>query len=113
MDRAIRATRTLDWRGHRLLHAGGVNPAHRGAPLLLLLLLYHNFGDAKGNVDVSLNDVQRAMKQKLQDIMACVYKAYPAMARKQWILDWLAQVVLAISSCLWTPQVDTFCSIMS
>ena len=66
-----------------------------------------NFGDAKGNVEVWLNDVQRSMQECLKSIMYKAYKAYTQIPRKQWILDWPGQVVLAISQCYWTSQVES------
>ena len=53
-----------------------------------------NHGDAKGNVEVWLGEVYKA------------YKAYVECPRKEWILNWPAQVVLAVSQCYWTAQVE-------
>eukprot|EP01084_Bolivina_argentea_P201103 343804_1 len=65
-----------------------------------------NIGDAKGNVEVWLNEVQKSMISCLKDIMSTAYKSYLNKPRKEWILQYPAQVVLAISQCYWTSQVE-------
>jgi len=65
-----------------------------GEVVPFLKLVDPNHSDAKGNVEVLLGEVQKSMSS-LKDMMVKAYKAYVECLRKEWILNWHAQVVLA------------------
>ena len=57
-------------------------------------------------VEKWLLQVQYVMIRSLKDVMAEAVEAYPKVPRKQWVLDWPGQVVIAASSIYWTEEVN-------
>ena len=45
------------------------------------------------------------MKLSLRDVMGKAVEAYPVTPRKEWVLNWPGQVVLASSTIHWTAEV--------
>ena len=45
------------------------------------------------------------MKLSLREVMAEAVEAYPKTPRKEWVLNWPGQVVLASSTIHWTAEV--------
>ncbi len=45
------------------------------------------------------------MIQSLKDVSAEAVKAYPITPRKNWVLDWPGQTVIAASTIYWTEEV--------
>lgn len=52
-----------------------------------------------------LLQVETAMISNLRGIMAQAVSAYATSPRKQWVLEWPGQAVLAVSGIYWTQQV--------
>ena len=51
-------------------------------------------------------DVQIAMVNSLKKIMFDGFEAYAKTKRTKWILEWPAQVVLAVNQTFWTMEVE-------
>ncbi|XP_073507678.1 dynein axonemal heavy chain 3-like [Phyllobates terribilis] len=62
--------------------------------------------NAKGLVEKWLHEVERIMKLSLHEVMCHSIKAYTKSARKEWVLHWPGQVVLASSMVHWTTEVS-------
>lgn len=45
------------------------------------------------------------MKLSLKEVMKKAVKEYPTIARKDWVVKWPGQVVLAASQIHWTSEV--------
>ncbi|XP_075130611.1 dynein axonemal heavy chain 3-like [Leptodactylus fuscus] len=62
--------------------------------------------NAKGLVEKWLHEVERVMKLSLLEVMNHSIKAYTESPRKEWVLHWPGQVVLASSMVHWTSDVS-------
>lgn len=62
-------------------------------------------GVGRGHGQVNEVQVEKAMITNLRAIMAQAVAAYATTARKQWVLEWPGQAVLAVSGIYWTQQV--------
>ncbi|XP_073479664.1 dynein axonemal heavy chain 3-like [Aquarana catesbeiana] len=60
---------------------------------------------AKGLVEKWLHEVEKIMKLSLHEVMNQSIKAYAESPRKEWVLQWPGQVVLASSMVHWTTGV--------
>lgn len=49
--------------------------------------------------------VEEVMKLSLKEVMKKAVKEYPAIPRKDWVVKWPGQVVLAASQIHWTSEV--------
>ena len=61
--------------------------------------------NAKGLVEKWLLEVETGMRRSLRSVMKQSLEAYGTTRRKQWVLEWPGQVVLAASSICWTEEV--------
>ncbi|XP_064633532.1 dynein axonemal heavy chain 3-like isoform X2 [Lineus longissimus] len=61
--------------------------------------------DARGLVEKWLRQVEEVMKLSLRETMTKATAAYPNTPRKDWVMNWPGQVVLASSSIHWTTEV--------
>ncbi|KAM4746905.1 dynein axonemal heavy chain 3-like [Rhinophrynus dorsalis] len=62
--------------------------------------------NTKGLVEKWLHEVEKTMKISLQDVMVQSINAYAETPRKQWVLHWPGQIVLASSMVHWTMEVS-------
>ncbi|XP_018409373.1 PREDICTED: dynein heavy chain 3, axonemal-like [Nanorana parkeri] len=62
--------------------------------------------NAKGLVEQWLHEVEKIMKLSLHEVMNQSIKAYAKSLRKEWVLQWPGQVVLASSMVHWTTGVS-------
>ncbi|XP_053321162.1 dynein axonemal heavy chain 3-like [Spea bombifrons] len=62
--------------------------------------------NAKGLVEKWLYEVERTMKISIQEVMTQSINAYVKTERKEWVLQWPGQVVLASSMVHWTMEVS-------
>ncbi|XP_073413059.1 dynein axonemal heavy chain 3-like [Dendrobates tinctorius] len=62
--------------------------------------------NANGLVEKWLHEVERIMKLSLHEVMNHSIKAYTKSQRKEWVLHWPGQVVLASSMVHWTTEVS-------
>ncbi|XP_057625591.1 dynein axonemal heavy chain 1 [Chionomys nivalis] len=58
------------------------------------------------NVEVWLLEVEGSMKASVHDIIEQAIKAYPTMARTEWVLNWPGQVTIAGCQTYWTMEVS-------
>ncbi|XP_055958183.1 dynein axonemal heavy chain 3 [Patella vulgata] len=61
--------------------------------------------DSRGLVEKWLLQVEEVMKLSLRTVMTKAVKAYPETPRKDWVLQWPGQIVLAASQTHWTAEV--------
>ncbi|ESO88893.1 hypothetical protein LOTGIDRAFT_125424 [Lottia gigantea] len=61
--------------------------------------------ESRGLVEKWLLQVEEAMKFSLRTVMTKAVLAYPTTLRKDWILQWPGQIVLAASQTHWTTEV--------
>ncbi|XP_065937642.1 dynein axonemal heavy chain 3 isoform X7 [Magallana gigas] len=61
--------------------------------------------EAKGLVERWLLQVEEVMKLSLKEVMKKAVKEYPTIPRKDWVVKWPGQVVLAASQIHWTSEV--------
>ncbi|XP_052779096.1 dynein axonemal heavy chain 3-like isoform X2 [Mya arenaria] len=61
--------------------------------------------DAKGLVEIWLSQVEQKMKQSLREVSLKATDAYTKIPRREWVLQWPGQVVLAASQIHWTAEV--------
>lgn len=59
----------------------------------------------KGNVEKWLLEIESIQWDSIRTLTVGSLEEYPTIARKQWILNWPAQVVLGVSSVYWTMEV--------
>jgi dynein heavy chain len=66
-----------------------------------------NPADARGAVEKWLIRVEQIMTDSLRSLVLSATSAHPAsqLPRGNWVLQWPGQVVLCVSSVLWTQQV--------
>ncbi|XP_004676628.1 PREDICTED: dynein heavy chain 1, axonemal [Condylura cristata] len=57
------------------------------------------------SVEDWLLEVEHSMKTSVRDIIEKAIKAYPTMARTQWVLSWPGQVTIAGCQTYWTMEV--------
>jgi len=62
--------------------------------------------DAKGMVEKWLIQVRDVMKSSLVNIVKESVEAYKNTPRKDWVIDWPGQIVLAGSQIYWTAEVE-------
>ncbi|CAK0906755.1 unnamed protein product [Prorocentrum cordatum] len=62
-------------------------------------------GDKKGNVEKWLMEVQDSMIQCLTKVTGDSVDAYAVKDRKEWVLGWPGQVVIAVDNIYWTKEV--------
>eukprot|EP00658_Telonema_sp_P-2_P078507 TRINITY_DN7364_c0_g4_i4.p1 TRINITY_DN7364_c0_g4~~TRINITY_DN7364_c0_g4_i4.p1 ORF type:complete len:1452 (-),score=479.85 TRINITY_DN7364_c0_g4_i4:119-4474(-) len=62
--------------------------------------------DAKGSVEVWLVQVEQMMLSSLKVVCADAISAYSRTPREKWVLEWPAQLVLNVSQCFWTSEVE-------
>ncbi|XP_070559259.1 dynein axonemal heavy chain 3-like isoform X5 [Ptychodera flava] len=62
--------------------------------------------DAHGLVEKWLIQVEELMKRSIREVMAKAVKAYTETPRKEWVLSWPGQVILASSNIHWTVDVS-------
>uniref|UniRef100_A0A8C5PIE1 AAA+ ATPase domain-containing protein n=1 Tax=Leptobrachium leishanense TaxID=445787 RepID=A0A8C5PIE1_9ANUR len=62
--------------------------------------------NAKGLVEKWLHEVEKSMKLSLREVMVQAIDAYSETPRKEWVLHWPGQVVLASSMVHWTMEVS-------
>ena len=53
-----------------------------------------------------LGEVEKRMKASVRDQSEKALKAYAVIPRKQWVLQWPAMVVLAVSGIFWAKGVE-------
>lgn len=63
-----------------------------------------SFGQSQ-HPDLVCGQVEEVMKLSLQEVMQQAVEAYPVTPRKEWVLQWPGQVVLAASQVHWTAEV--------
>jgi dynein heavy chain len=56
-----------------------------------------NEGNRKGNVEVWMSDLEKAMFETMKQITRRSFTQYSQLDRAQWVLNWPGQVVLAVS----------------
>ncbi|XP_041348477.1 dynein heavy chain 3, axonemal-like isoform X2 [Gigantopelta aegis] len=66
--------------------------------------------DAHGLVEKWLYQVEEVMKLSLREVMIKAVISYPDMPRREWVLEYPGQIVLAASQVHWTGEVtDAIC----
>lgn len=60
----------------------------------------------QGNVEIWLGEVERRMRNSVRYQIQESMKAYTSVARTQWVRDWPAMVVLAVSAIFWSAEVE-------
>ncbi|GLC56009.1 hypothetical protein PLESTB_001054700 [Pleodorina starrii] len=62
----------------------------------------------QGNVEIWLGEVERRMRSSVRQQVMLSMAAYvqPGSERKQWVREWPAMVVLAVSAIFWSRQVE-------
>jgi dynein heavy chain len=65
-----------------------------------------NPGDAKGNVERWLKEVEIVMRDTVLDQCSGSLKSYTAVSRAEWTVDWPGQVVLTVNQIHWTQGVS-------
>ena len=60
-----------------------------------------------GNVESWLGVVEQCMKEALRDSAMNSIEAYKSVERKDWVKEWPAMIVLAVSSIYWTEGVES------
>ncbi|XP_071815449.1 dynein axonemal heavy chain 3-like isoform X3 [Apostichopus japonicus] len=60
--------------------------------------------EANGLVEKWLIQVEEIMRKSLREVMKKAVHAYPHRARRDWVLDWPGQVVIAGSAIHWTAE---------
>ncbi|KAH3881436.1 hypothetical protein DPMN_005362, partial [Dreissena polymorpha] len=61
--------------------------------------------DAKGLVEIWLSKVEEKMKLSLKEVSLKATDGYGKTSRREWVLQWPGQVVLAASQIHWTAEV--------
>lgn len=64
-------------------------------------------GSNKGNVEKWLLQIESIQWESIRSLTVASIAEYPAIPRKQWILNWAAQVILGVSCVYWTQEVTT------
>nr|CCA18047.1 PREDICTED: dynein heavy chain 7 putative [Albugo laibachii Nc14] len=59
----------------------------------------------KGNVEMWLAQLESVQWESIRDHIQRALESYPYKPREEWVLDWPAQVVLAVSQVFWTREV--------
>lgn len=59
-----------------------------------------------GNVEAWLGEVERRMRSSVRAQVESSMKAYATVERKQWVRDWPAMVVLAVSAIYWSAECE-------
>lgn len=59
----------------------------------------------KGNVEKWLLEIESIQWESIRTLTVASLTEYPKISRKQWILNWPAQVILGVSSVYWTTEV--------
>ncbi|RYG70357.1 hypothetical protein EON64_00405, partial [archaeon] len=59
----------------------------------------------KGNVEKWLLEIESVQWESIRTLTVASIAEYPMISRKQWILNWPAQVVLGVSCVYWTNEV--------
>jgi dynein heavy chain, axonemal len=59
----------------------------------------------KGNVEKWLLEIERIQWESIRTLTVASLAEYPKIHRKQWILNWPAQVILGVSVVYWTSEV--------
>ncbi|GLI62391.1 hypothetical protein VaNZ11_005010 [Volvox africanus] len=60
----------------------------------------------QGNVEIWLGEVERRMRSSVRQQVMLSMAAYTKTERKQWVREWPAMVVLAVSAIFWSRQVE-------
>ncbi|EFJ44217.1 dynein heavy chain 2, partial [Volvox carteri f. nagariensis] len=60
----------------------------------------------QGNVEIWLGEVERRMRSSVRQQVMLSMAAYTQSERKQWVREWPAMVVLAVSAIFWSSQVE-------
>jgi dynein heavy chain len=61
----------------------------------------------KGNVEKWLLEIESVQWESIRTMTVSSLEEYPKISRKNWILNWPAQVILGVSSVFWTTEVTT------
>ena len=61
---------------------------------------------ARGNVEQWLTAVEQSMQQSLKRLAKVGFQNYPVIARRDWVLQQPAQLVLAVSQIFWAKAVE-------
>jgi dynein heavy chain len=59
----------------------------------------------KGNVEKWLLEIESIQWESVRTLTVASLQEYPKIHRKQWILNWPAQVILGVSCVYWTAEV--------
>eukprot|EP00879_Flechtneria_rotunda_P033567 GHRR01037192.1.p1 GENE.GHRR01037192.1~~GHRR01037192.1.p1 ORF type:complete len:217 (+),score=61.07 GHRR01037192.1:316-966(+) len=59
-----------------------------------------------GNVELWLGEVERRMKASVRTQIVAAMHAYPTRPRPQWVREWPAMVVLAVTQIFWARGVE-------
>lgn len=60
----------------------------------------------QGNVEIWLGEVERRMRNSVRQQVVLAMAAYANTPRKQWVREWPAMVVLAVSAIYWSREVE-------
>lgn len=60
----------------------------------------------QGNVEIWLGEVERRMRSSVRQQVVLAMAAYANTPRKQWVREWPAMVVLAVSAIYWSREVE-------
>jgi dynein heavy chain len=61
----------------------------------------------KGNVEKWLLELESIQWDSLRTLTVASLEEYPTIPRRNWILNWPAQVILGVSAVYWTTEVTT------
>lgn len=62
-------------------------------------------GANKGNVEKWLLEIEAIQWDSIRTLTVAALAEYPTIPRKQWILNWAAQIILGVSCVYWTSEV--------
>lgn len=62
--------------------------------------------EADGLVEKWLGQVEKAMWESVHHVIAEGLKSYAVTDRNKWVLEWPGQVVLCVTQCFWTREVE-------
>ena len=63
-------------------------------------------GEKKGNVELWLLEIEDQMRKSLRDIMKKSLIQYKKIDRTKWVLNWQAQIILAVNMIIWTQETE-------
>eukprot|EP00947_MAST-08B_sp_MAST-8B-sp1_P004635 g4635.t1 len=78
-----------------------------GEQVPLISAVDPNQGKKKGNVEIWLLELERAMRLTVKDIVGKAMAAYKKTERKQWVQEWAAQIILCVGGLYWTTEVES------